>query len=679
VFAFKLWPRKAARVFAGAGDRVEEQSTTTAQTLTENRLATDEKPPLKPNPPAWTSGPAACRWLPPLLVALITFLIYLPTLSYEFVWDDQMQVVTNPLVLSWRMVPRALESNLWFQLAANGNYYRPFFIVWSILVHSLFGFDPRGWHFLNLLLHVGATVLVFVLLRELRAGYWTAVLAALFFGIHPVHVETAAWISAGADSLVTILVVLTFLAYLRFRSRRQVQGALWFVLSLFCFACALLTKEMAVIFPAILLVYEWLFLGERGKEGFGARLGGAIAAVVPYSLLDIVYLLQRHHVLHSSLAQQTALQTSSDQILGLLPTISTLPLVLTNYLRYLLFPFGLTGFYSVRPVYSFADARFVIPSIALIGLAGSVWYWSRRAKNPAIAFWGLWLAIGLSPALYLPAFKIGDFVRDRYMYLPSIGFVFLMTKGVELTWRMAQESQKPIVALLVASAISAFFIVGVTSQEGNWGTDLLVFYRGYTLFPENTASAKFLAATLNRENQPAKAAVLLQEAVRADPKDAYGHFTLALVETGLGQQQQAERELATAYSLAPQYYSGSSDGLTSLGIALSALHHYPEAEQRLEQAVQLEPDAALAHFYLGLTLLRVGRAPEAEQHLRTAISLNSSIENFHWALGLARQVQGDVADAEEEYKLELQLHPNSKAAATSLGSLTSNLQSQQSR
>jgi tetratricopeptide (TPR) repeat protein len=116
--------------------------------------------------------------------------------------------------------------------------------------------------------------------------------------------------------------------------------------------------------------------------------------------------------------------------------------------------------------------------------------------------------------------------------------------------------------------------------------------------------------------------------------------------------------------------------LTSLGIALSALHHYPEAEQRLRQAVQMEPDAALAHFYLGLTLLRTGRAPEAEQYLRTAISLNSSIDNFHWALGLARQLQGDAAGAQHEYQVELQLHPNNKAAAASLGTLASSLRGQ---
>jgi tetratricopeptide (TPR) repeat protein len=645
-------------------------------TFTEQRLASNENPSPKANPEVWTSGPAAYRWIPPFLVAAITFLIYLPTLSYQFVWDDQMQIVTNPLVLSWTMVPRALESNLWFQIVATGNFYRPFFIIWSILAHSLFAFDPRGWHFLNILLHVAATVLVFVLLQELRAGYWTAVLAALFFGIHPVHVETAAWISAGADSLVTILVVLTFLAYLRFRNQPKGRGAVWLALSLLCFACALLTKEMAVIFPAMLFVYEWLV--PRGPEmaGIASKLRAGALTVLPYGLLDLAYLLQRHHVLHSTLAQQSNMQTLSDQFLTLPATISTLPLVVMDYLRYLLYPFGLTGFYFVHPVYSFANAGFLLPFACLIALAGGVWYWSQREKEPLIAFFGLWLVIVLSPALYLPVFKIGDFVRDRYMYLPSIGFVFLLAEALRLAWRSAKG---PALTFLLVAAISAFFLAGVTTQEGNWASDLLVFYRGYTLYPENTTAAQYLGATLNRENQPSKAEPLLREAIQADPRDPYGHFTLALVETALGQQQQAEKELSTAYALAPQYYSGSSDGLTSLGIALSALHHYPEAEQRLEQAVQLEPDAALAHFYLGLTLLRTGRAPEAEQHLRKAIGINSSIDNFHWALGLDRQLQGDAPGAEQEYRTELRLHPDNKAAATSLASLASNLQSQQIR
>src|SRR5579862_7456310 len=103
----------------------------------ERRLAAKEKPLLDPSPNAWASEPERYRWVPPALVAAVTFLIYLPTLSYQFVWDDQMQVLTNPLVLSWSMVPRALESSLWFQISAGGTFYRPFFIIWSILVHSL--------------------------------------------------------------------------------------------------------------------------------------------------------------------------------------------------------------------------------------------------------------------------------------------------------------------------------------------------------------------------------------------------------------------------------------------------------------------------------------------------------------------------------------------------------------
>ena len=617
-----------------------------------------------------TSGPEHYRWVPPALVAAVTFLIYLPTLGYQFVWDDQMQVVTNPLVLSWKMVPRALGKSLWFQISATDSFYRPFFIIWSILAHSLFGFDPRGWHFLNVMLHVGATLLVFVLLKELGAGYWTALVAALFFGIHPVHLETAAWISAGADSLVTILVVLTFLAYLHSRRPEQGRSTLWLTASLACFACALLTKEMAVIFPAMLFVYEWLVPREQDKPGFGTKLRAATLTVLPYGLLEVAYLLQRHHVLHSELAQRAAQGTHrSDPFLSLLAAISTLPVVLMDYLRYLLYPFGLTGFYFVRPVSKFTDPRFILPLMGLIAIAALVRYWSQREKEPLIAFFGLWLVITLSPALDLLIFKIGDFVRDRYMYLPSIGFVFLLAEGVQLLSRRTQSRGMPAASLLAVAGIATFFIFGVVTQQDYWASDILVFYRGYTLYPQNTSATKYLAAELNRENQPAKAEPLLEEAIAAEPKDPYGHFTLALVEVGLGQQQQAEKELQTAYALSPLYFSDSSDGLLSLGIALSALHHYPEAEARLELAIQKEPDAVLAHFYLGLTLLRTGRYAEGEQELRKALSLNPTIEDFHWALGLARQLQGDSAAAAEEYQEELQLHPGNKSAAASLRNL----------
>lgn len=642
-------------------------------------MATGENSVQEPNPQPWVSGPATYRWTPPFLVAAITFLIYLPTLSYQFVSDDQMQVVTNPLVLSWRMVPRALESNLWFQMVANGNYYRPFFTIWSILAHSLFGFDPRGWHFLGVLLHVSATLLVFALLRDLGAGYWTSVCASLFFGIHPVHLEPAAWISAGADPMVTILAMLTFMAYLRSRGSEKRRSLRWRFLSLLAFACALLTKEMAVIVPAVLFLHEWIFPTEEAKAGFWPKLRAAVLTAVPYALLTAAYLLQRNHVLHSTLAQQTVSKSAAEmgQSISLLATFSTLPAVLMNYLRLLVYPFGLTSFYLMRPVYNFSDWRFLLPFTGIGALAAGVWYWSRREKEPLIAFFGWWLTILLAPALYLPVFKAGDFVHDRYIYLASIGFVFLLARLIQSIWLKSAAGKENTAAVLLVSALSIFFIAGVETQENYWANDLVLYERGHSLYPQNANVAKFLAATLNRENQPDKAVPILEEAIQADPKDFYGHYTLALVEAALGQPQIAEKELATAYALAPEYYSDSSDGLTTMGIALSALHHYPEAERRFEQAIQREPDAALAHFYLGLTLLRTGRAPAAEEHLRKAISVNPSIDNFHWALGLARQLQGDAAGAEREYRLELQVHPDNRAAASSLSTLASSLQSQQ--
>jgi tetratricopeptide (TPR) repeat protein len=276
----------------------------------------------------------------------------------------------------------------------------------------------------------------------------------------------------------------------------------------------------------------------------------------------------------------------------------------------------------------------------------------------------------LAPALYLRMFKIGDFVRDRYVYLPSIGFVFLLDRALLGVGRQWVSGRVPLLRPALLLAVSLALVVGTYSQQIYWADELLVCYRGYSLSPKSSAAAKFLAATLNRMDKPEKAAPLLEDAIREDPKDDYSHFTLALVDYRLGRKAEAGTELSRAVALNPGYYSHTSDGLTDMGIALSTLQQYSDAESSLKKALQIEPDAVLAHFYLGLVFLRTMRPAEGEQQLRQAIAINPTIMNFHWALGLSRQMQGDLPAASREYEEELRLHPENKEAQASERTIT---------
>src|SRR5256885_2034918 len=190
----------------------------------------------------------------PLLAACI-FTIYYESIFFEFVWDDFPQIVENPLLHSWT-IRRIFLSDLWFHTGRDQVYYRPLFVIWSILNFKLFALKSTGWHLTTVFLHVGATCMVFWLARALKVEYWTALLATLLFGLHPIHIECAAWISAGSDSMVTIFYLLAFIAYLKAREP-QASNRKWQILSYIMLACALLTKEMAVTFAVIVFFYEW--------------------------------------------------------------------------------------------------------------------------------------------------------------------------------------------------------------------------------------------------------------------------------------------------------------------------------------------------------------------------------------------------------------------------------------
>src|ERR1039457_3459799 len=175
------------------------------------------------------------------LLGLSTFVVYSGSLSFEFVWDDWPQIVNSPIIRSWSNLPRAFGSDLWYHVARHQVYYRPLFVVWSILNYALFGLRAWGWHLGAILAHVAAVAAVFWLARKLRLEYWTAALAALVYALHPIHIEPVAWVSAASDTMVTMFAALAFAAFLSGRDASQApkKQTAWWAASLALFACAL--------------------------------------------------------------------------------------------------------------------------------------------------------------------------------------------------------------------------------------------------------------------------------------------------------------------------------------------------------------------------------------------------------------------------------------------------------
>ncbi|MGA2337107.1 MAG: tetratricopeptide repeat protein [Terriglobales bacterium] len=628
------------------------------------------------------------------LLGLVTFVLYSGSLSFDFVWDDWPQIVNSPIIRTWSNLPRAFGSDLWYHMARQQVYYRPLFVAWSMLNYTLFGLRPWGWHLGAVLLHVAAVTAVFWLARRLGLEYWTAALTALIFALHPIHIEPVTWVSAASDTMVTMFAALAFAAFLNGRNSerntRQEKRVAWRIASLALLACALLTKEMAVVFSALVGIYAWLDPAET-RASPGRRILGAAKEAAPYVVLTLAYALLRKHALLHATGQFNPNH-------GMMDVARTLPLVMSIYLRQLLVPVGITGLYYTPYVTSAILNQVVAPAAVLGAALIGLWYWNRREGNSIVAFAGLWLLVGLAPALYLRNFSDGDFVRDRYMYLPSIGFAILAAIGLRHLpsfkgWS-AQAMQGCAVLVLCGGYVCASL-----AQQVYWGSDLLMLARGQALYPGNPYAVAGLAKEYSQRGAHERAIELAESVVRDHPEYGYGPLALAEVYIHAGRFEEGRvwlgrvnpdysksevgmAGLAGLYGQMGDYeraFALCSEILDKEPNLYSALYNcgnihlmdgqYREAEQLLSRAVQLVPEQAAPKHFLGRALLQGGRNVEAQPYLLQAAAMDPKVWDYHYWLAVSFEEGGNMTGARVEYRQALQLNQDSKEAKIRLTAL----------
>jgi hypothetical protein len=191
------------------------------------------------------------------MVLLVTAVTYLGTVRFGFVYDDSLVIVHNPFLKAWRYVPQYFVNSLWKQIdpSVPANYYRPIYLSIMRVGYALFADRPLGWHLFAIAMHLLVTWLTYILVRKMTGQFTTAWLAAAIFGVHPIHHEVVAWASSVSESLFAALFLLTFLAYLRSRDGSK---AAWMTISCALYALALLSKETAVLLPALVFTYVWI-------------------------------------------------------------------------------------------------------------------------------------------------------------------------------------------------------------------------------------------------------------------------------------------------------------------------------------------------------------------------------------------------------------------------------------
>ena len=626
-------------------------------------------------------------------LGIVTLVLYSGTMFFEFVWDDWPQIVNNPLIRSWHNLPQAFSSDLWYHVARHQVYYRPLFVAWSMLNFSVVGLHPWGWHLGAVLLHVGAVLSVFSLARKLGLDYWTGALAALIFALHPIHIEAVAWISAASDSMVTMFVALAFIAYLNTKRAASEHRAAWWLASISLLACALLTKEMAVSFAALVAIHAWLHPAEK-ELSTGRRLWLAGREALPYALVILAYaFVRKHALLHAT--------GTFDTGHNMLDVFRTLPLVLSVYFEKLFIPLGLTGLYYIPYVTTGFLQYVIVPVVILAVVTALLWIWSHRARNPVIAFAGWWLLIGLAPALYLRNFGNGDFVRDRYMYLPSIGFALLAATALRQLPAIQKWSAVAVQKCAVL-ALCLFYAGASLSQQVQWGDDLMVLLRGQQLYPGNPYTLVRLSAEYGQRGAFPKAIELAESAVTQHPEYVYSRFALADAYIRAERFGDGRVWLQNALSVSPEYaesetgmaelaglYGRMGDYARALEFCdrilakdpnlYSALYNcgnihlmagqYEAAEGLLTRATETAPEQAGPKHFLGRALLQEGKNGRAQLYLEEAVAIDPKVWDYHFWLAESFEASRDLPKARIQYEEALRLNPDSAETKMRLAAL----------
>ncbi|MBX7222415.1 MAG: tetratricopeptide repeat protein [Blastocatellia bacterium] len=554
-------------------------------------------------------------WLAWLVLGGLVLLVYGQTTSFDFVnFDDPIYIYRNPNLksgLSWTTLKWALTT-FYF------SNWHPLTWVSYLSDVSLFGFNPHAFHAVNVGLHLGNTLLVFLTVNRYTKTFWPSWWTAVFFAVHPLHVESVAWISERKDLLAGCFWLLTMLAY-----ERYARTSLWrfYGLTLLCLTLGLMAKPMLVTLPCVLLLLDHWPLNRTNPASTETPSPLSLPVVrlalekVPFFTLAAVsgWL--------TFLAQQRGETVHS---LKTIPLSARLANVSTAYLEYLsktLAPARLTFFYPFTeqiPGWKIVAASFVIGGISI--LVARTW-----KTRPFQAVGWFWFLGTLVPVIGLV--QVGDqALADRYTYLPHLGLF------IAIIWTATgfiSERQHLKVPLTAGATLGAALFLWLAWEQAQTWRDNVALY---------------------------------QHAIAINPTNAVAHFNLGVHFAESGAIEQAIVQYQAAIGVNPRY----ADASTNLGELLLQQGRAGEALTQLSWAVQLQPSAQ-RYFNLGTAFQKTGRLREASACYREALAYDPNFIQAHTNWGILLAEQGNIAAALEHFQTVIARQPDSAEAHHNLG------------
>ena len=549
-------------------------------------------------------GSVACRGG---IICLLTIAVYLPALRGGFIWDDDDHLTRNAAMDSLSGLRQ-----IWSSLAVSRYYPLTLTTFW--VEHRCWGLNPLPYHAVNIALHAVNAVLLWVLLRRLQVrGAW---LAAAFWAVHPVNVETVAWVTELKNTQSGFFFLLALLIFLRFE-----DGQRWrdYAIALLCGVAAMLSKPSTVVLPGVILLCAWWRRGRWTRNDL-FRIAPFVMLAVGMSLLTL--LEQRHHIEREYAADWTMTAVQRLILAGR---------AVWFYAWKLLWPMNLCFIYP-RWELQVNDVMAWVPLGGLAAGAGMLWRFRHTGWGRALIFGLGYFIVALLPVLgfFDIYFFRYSFVGDHFQYLASIGLVSLIVGGSE----------------------------AICERGGRWGRDAGTVAATAVLFTLGFCTWKQTHVYHDVET-------LWRDTLAKNPNAWLAHNNLGFALEYTGRIDEAIGHYHEALRLKPDVVEAHNN----LGIALSESGHVTEGIKEYKEGLRVNPRSPEAHYNLGNGLRSLGRPAEAVEEYKLALQYRPAYPEAHNNLGLALEDLGKPAEAREHYEKALRLEPDFAEAYNNLGNI----------
>jgi tetratricopeptide (TPR) repeat protein len=577
------------------------------------------------------SRPARARKTPILqptlqacLIILAIVLAYLPALRADFVWDDELLITKNPLLR---------DSSGLVEIWSGGRTADYFPLTNSIfwIEWHLFGDQATGFHAVNIVLQVANTLLVWLVLRRLHIpGAW---LAGLIFGVHPVHVESVAWISELKNMLSMFFALVSVLCFLEIDEKRLLSTTAY-AGSLVFFVLALLAKTQVVFLPVVLLLCAWWRAGQRSGNANQAHWQREANRLLPFFFIAFLLGFVTIWFQNRGLGHE-------EIVLGSLSRrVANAGLAIWWYAGKLALPFHLMPIY---PRWRFDTPSWYewLPLIALVAVLGALWRWRERGTRAACIA-SLCFVAALLPVLgflQISYVRSGTLVADHYQYFADVSLIALFTAGIARLWEWPRAGIRPA-TLIIASSLIGVMGIYTWSRADIYRNEETLWQDNLSKNPDAWQAHNRLGERLFQQDRFAEAAEHFERAAQLKPDlaDNYNELGLAYCrlerfEEGIAQyreglrMQEAKPSRAKTASVAKiEANLGNALAITANSLSErseteEATRRYDEAIREYEKSLELDPRQPAIHRNLGVLLARLGRYNEAVPHLRATLQL----------------------------------------------------------